>query len=97
MVDWNDKMFEDLWALVTWNSALQVNYTNILVLASIARCQCVSTSTCETAFSMQNVIKTKFRNCLNIKHLESVLMVAIEGHLMILMIFWFLLLSFGKI
>ncbi len=60
MVDWNDKTFRDLWAMVTWNTALQVKYANILVLADIARCQCVSTATCERAFSIQNVIKTKF-------------------------------------
>jgi len=56
-----------------------VKYANILILADIARCQCVSTATCERAFSVQNVIKTKFRNRLNTKHLESVLRVAIEG------------------
>jgi len=58
---------------------LQEKYANILVLAKIAKCQCVSTTTCERAFSIQNVIKTKFRNRLNTKHLESVLRVAIEG------------------
>ena len=73
MVDWNDKTFRDLWAMVTWNTALQVKYANILVLADIARCQCVSTATCERVFAVQNMIKTKFQNHINTKHLESVL------------------------
>ena len=79
MMDWNDKTFRDLWAMVTWNFALQVKYANILVLADIARCQCVSTATCERVFSVQNVIKTKFRTPLNTKHLKNVLRVATKG------------------
>ena len=54
-------------------------WNNILVLVDIARCQCVSTDTCKRAFSVHNVIKTKFRNRYNPKYLDSVLNVAIEG------------------
>jgi len=78
-LDWNNKTFKDLWAMVTWNEPLQVKYANILLLAEIARCQCVSTATCERAFSIQNVIKTKQRNRLGTKHLDAVLRVALEG------------------
>jgi len=70
-LDWNNKTFKDLWAMVTWNEPLQVKYANILLLAEIARCQCVSTATCERVFSIQNVIKTKYRNRLGTKHLEG--------------------------
>ena len=78
-LDWNDKTSKDLWAMVTWNEPLQVKYANILLLAEIARCQCVSTATCERVFSIQNVIKTKQRNKLGTKHLDVVLRVALEG------------------
>jgi hypothetical protein len=43
--------------MLTWNEALQIKYSNILILAEIDRCQCVSTATSERAFSVQNVIK----------------------------------------
>jgi len=49
------------------------------LLAEIARCQCVSTTTCEKAFSIQNAIKTKYTNRLGTKHLHVVLRVALEG------------------
>ena len=47
-------------------------------LAKIARCQCVSTATCERVFTVQKVIKTD-RNHLNTKHLESIMRLALEG------------------
>ena len=56
-----------------------MKYANILLLAKITRCQCVRTTTCEKAFSIQNVIKTKQRNRLGTKHLDDVLRVALEG------------------
>ena len=34
-------------------------YPNMLVLADLARVQCVSTTTCERAFRIQNLIKTR--------------------------------------
>ena len=49
-LDWNDKTFKDLWVMVTWNEPLQMKYANIFLLAEIARCQCVSTSTCKRVF-----------------------------------------------
>ena len=79
MMDWNDEKFKDLWAMITWNFALQVKYANILILANIARCECLSTATCERVFLVQNVIKTKLRNRLNTRQLKNVLRVAIEG------------------
>ena len=78
-LNWNNKTFKDLWAMVFWNEPLQVKYANILLLAEIARCQCVGTATCEKVFSIQNVIKTKQRNMLGTKHLDVVLRVALEG------------------
>jgi len=49
-----------------------------LVSVDIARCQRVSTTTCGKNFFVQNLIKTKFKKCFNIKHLKSVPEVAIE-------------------
>jgi len=77
--EWREKTFSDLWSIVSWNHALQLKYTNLRVLAEIARVQCVSTVQCERAFSIQNCIKTKFRNKLQTKNLESIIRVAIEG------------------
>ena len=41
--------------------------------------QCVSTATCEHAFSVQNLIKTKVRNRLGSKNLHAMLRIASEG------------------
>ena len=65
--------------MMSWNHTLQLKYANLRVLADIARVQCVSTAQCERAFSIQNSIKTKFRNNLQTKNLESIIRVAIEG------------------
>lgn len=65
--------------MITWNHALQIRYPNLLILAEIARVQCVSTATCERAFSIQNLIKTRVRNRLGSKNLEALLRVALEG------------------
>ena len=78
-LNWNNKTFKDLWAMVTWNEPLQLKYANILLLVEIAWCHCVSTTTCERAISIQNVIKTKQINRLGTKHLDVVLRVALEG------------------
>ena len=78
-LDWNDKTFKDVWSMITWNEPLQKSYTNLLQLSEIARCQCVSIAICERAFSVQNVIKTRHRNHLNTKHLESIMRLALEG------------------
>lgn len=65
--------------MISWNSSLQVKYSNLLILAEIASVQCVSTASCERAFSVQNCIKSKFRNRLKTQHLECVMRIALEG------------------
>ena len=65
--------------MITWNHSLQVYYPNLLVLAKLATVQCVSTATCERAFSVQNLIKTRVRNRLGSKNLEAMLQIALEG------------------
>ena len=65
--------------MITWNEALHTHYPNLLVLARLALVQCVSTTTCERAFSIQNLIKTRVRNRLGSKNLEAMLRVALEG------------------
>ena len=50
-----------------------------MILVEIAKCQCVSTATCEWAFSVQNIIKQKLRNRVSTSNLESMMRVAIEG------------------
>ena len=77
--EWCDKTFKDLWGMITWNPTLQLKYENLLMLAEIARVQCISTATCERAFSIQNIIKNKFRNKLGTKNLDSLLRIALEG------------------
>jgi len=65
--------------MVSWNHTLQLKYAIFRVLANIARVQCVSIAQCDRAFSIQNCIKTKFRNNLQTKNLESMIRVAMEG------------------
>jgi hypothetical protein len=60
--EWSDRTFEDLWTSISWSPSLKLKFPNLLTLADIARCQCVSTATCERAFSVQNNIKQKNRN-----------------------------------
>jgi len=74
-----DKTFKDLWGMITRNPTLQLKYENLLVLAEIARIQCISTTTCERAFFIQNMIKSKFRNKLGTKNLDSLLRSALKG------------------
>ena len=59
--------------MITWNHALQVWYPNLLVLAELAHVQCVSTVTCDRAYSVENLIKTKVRNRLDSKNLDAML------------------------
>lgn len=65
--------------MLTWNSLVQVKYTNLLILAKITSIQCVSTFSCERAFSIQNCVKSEFRNKLKRQHLESMLCITLEG------------------
>ena len=65
--------------MITLNHSLQTRYPNLLVLADLARVQCVSTSICERAFSVQNLIKTRVGNRLGSKNLEAMLGIALEG------------------
>jgi hypothetical protein len=41
--------------------------------------KCVSTTTCEHAFIVHNLIKTKVRNRLGSKNLDAMLRIALEG------------------
>jgi Domain of unknown function (DUF4371)/hAT family C-terminal dimerisation region len=77
--EWIERTFGDLWASIAWSASLKLKYPNLLTLAEIARCQCVSTATCERAFSVQNGIKQKFRNRMTTSNLDSVMRVAMEG------------------
>jgi hypothetical protein len=77
--EWLERTFGDLWSSIAWSTSLKLKYPNLLTLAEIARCQCVSTATCERAFSVQNGIKQKFRNRMSTSHLESVMRVNMEG------------------
>jgi hypothetical protein len=67
--------------MITWKHALQALYPNLLILAGLAHVQCVSTTTCERAFSVQNLIKTKVRNRLGSKNLKAMLQIALEGQM----------------
>ena len=58
---------------------LQARYPNVLILAELAHVQCVCIVTCEHAFGVQNLIKTKVRNRLGSKNLEAMLQIALEG------------------
>ena len=64
--------------MIIWNHTLKVKYENLLVLAEIARVQCISTASYEGAFSIKNYLKTKQRTRMLIKNLESVLQIALE-------------------
>jgi hypothetical protein len=77
--EWMDLTFADVWTSISWSPSLKVKYSNLLILAEIAKCQCVSTATCERAFSVQNTIKQKLRNRMSTSNLESMMRVAIEG------------------
>ena len=48
-LEWEDKLLKDLWAMKTWNKFYQETYCDILQLAKIPRCQCISTTTFERA------------------------------------------------
>ena len=56
-----------------------VRYPNLLFLVELAHVQYVSTTTCECAFSVQKLIKTKVRNRLGNKNLDAMMRIALEG------------------
>jgi hypothetical protein len=66
-------------ASIDWSPSSKLIYPNLLILAEIERCQCISTTICERTFSLQNCIKQKHRNCMLTTTLESVMRVAMEG------------------
>jgi hypothetical protein len=78
-IEWMDLTFADVWTSISWSPTLKVKYSNLLILVEIAKCQCVSTATCERLFSVQNTIKQKLRNRMSTSNLESMMRVAIEG------------------
>jgi len=51
----------------------------LILLAKIARVQCVSTTTCERVFSIQNLIKTCVRKKEGSINVEVLLRIASEG------------------
>ena len=55
-------VYDKLKSIISWK------IWEFLLLADIARVQCVSTAHCEHASSIQNCIKTKARNKLDTKH-----------------------------
>jgi hypothetical protein len=65
--------------MITWNYALQAWYPNLLIIAELAHVQCVFTTTCERAFNVQKLIKTKVTNRLGSKNLDAMLRIALEG------------------
>ena len=76
--EWHDKFFNNVWSMISWNQLLCGKYENLCILADIARVQCVSTTQCERAFSIQNCIKIKTHNKLDTKHLECIMRVSID-------------------
>ena len=80
---WLDKSFKDVWSIITWNHTLKVKYKNLLVLAEIARIQCISTASCKRAFSIQNCIKTKQTNKMLTNNLEIILRVIFKKMLIV--------------
>ena len=58
---------------------MQARYPNLLILAKLVHVQCVSTATCEHAFSVKNLIKTKVRNKLGRRNFDAMLRIALEG------------------
>ena len=41
--------------MITWTHTLKIKYENLLVLAELAKVQCISTANFERAFSVQNL------------------------------------------
>jgi hypothetical protein len=77
--EWMDRTLGEIWASISWSPSLKLKYPNLLTLAEIAKCQCVSTATCERAFSVQNNIKQKLQNCMTTSNLDSAMRLALEG------------------
>ena len=59
--------------MITWNHALQTQYSNLLIFAKLAHVQC------ERVFNVHTLIKTKVETKLAIKNLEEMLRIALEG------------------
>ena len=75
--EWSDRTFEDLWTSISWSHSLKLKFSNLLTLADIAKCQCVSIATCERVF-LGKITSSIRRNRMTTTHLDSVMRVAIE-------------------
>jgi len=74
-----DKNFRGLWGMINLESCFASTCPNPLILVELAHVQCVSTMTCERAFSVQNLSETKVINMSGNKNLEATLQIALEG------------------
>ncbi|MCO5554722.1 hypothetical protein L7F22_008256 [Adiantum nelumboides] len=77
--EWNEWSMKDTWVAIARNSTMREKYPMLLTLANIAFLQCCSTASCERGFSKQNLIKSKLRNHLNVRTVESLMRISIEG------------------
>jgi hypothetical protein len=78
-MEWGDKNFRDLWGMITLESCFASTVAQAPHSCRVSNVQCVSRGTCERAFSVQNLFKTKVRNMLGNKNLEAMLRIALEG------------------
>ncbi|MCO5565151.1 hypothetical protein L7F22_018824 [Adiantum nelumboides] len=77
--EWSEWSLKDTWVAIAKNSTMKEKYPMLLTLANIALLQCCSTAACERGFSKQNLIKSKLRNHLNVRTVESLMRISIEG------------------
>jgi hypothetical protein len=57
--EWMDLTFADAWTSISWSPSLKVKYSNLMILAEIAKCQCVSTATCEKGRYLFKILLNK--------------------------------------
>ena len=52
-----------------------------LIISKLGHVHCVSKTTCECVFSVQNFIYTRIRNMLSNMNVEAMLQIALEGEM----------------
>ncbi|MCO5586280.1 hypothetical protein L7F22_040219 [Adiantum nelumboides] len=78
-IDWVRFSLPDVASAIACNATWRDSYPNILTVCQIALVQCSSNAICERGFSTRTLIKTKLRNSMEIRSLDALMKIAIEG------------------
>lgn len=78
-INWVRFSLPDVTSSIASNALWRDTYPNLLTVCQIALVQCSSNAICERGFSARTLIKTKLRNRMEIRSLDALMKINIEG------------------